>query len=161
MKPYLIFNLDNIKYGLDPIVVKEIFLLPELMPLAQTPPDIVGVLNLRGEVVPVMHLGLRLGKQVSPCHLNSNVIILEEDNLSIGIIVDQVQEVMIIESSQIQTQVNYQQIRGDQQASALIQSAFVTGIANINDEMIVLLNSQGLVREPDIIADVLNSQKLE
>ena len=67
MKPYLIFNLNNIKYGIDPLVVKEIFLLPELMPIAETPMDIVGILNLRGQVIPVMHLDLRLGGSFSEC----------------------------------------------------------------------------------------------
>jgi CheW-like domain len=61
-KPYLIFDLDDSQYGIDASLVKEIFPLPELTPVPEAPPDIIGILNLRGEVLPIMHLGLRLGR---------------------------------------------------------------------------------------------------
>ena len=161
MKPYLIFNLNDIKYGIDPLVVKEIFLLPELMPIAETPLDIVGILNLRGEIISVMHLDLRLGGSLSECHLNDSIVVLEQGDLTIGMIVDSVQEVMIIESKQIQPQINYQQLRTGNQSSSSINSAFISGIAKVDDEMIVLLDPQALIREPDAVDDLLNhaSQK--
>lgn len=46
IKPYLIFNLHHTKYAIAAKSVTEIFLLPELTPLAEAPPDIVGLLNL-------------------------------------------------------------------------------------------------------------------
>jgi purine-binding chemotaxis protein CheW len=156
MKPYLIFNLNNLKYGIDPLVVKEIFLLPELMPIAQTPLDIVGILNLRGEVIPVMHLELRLGGSFSECHLNDSIVVVEQGDLTLGMIVNTVQEVMMIESQQIQAQVDYQQLRAGNQSSIPINSAFISGIAKVEEEMIVLLNPDALIREPDAVKNLLN-----
>ena len=162
MKPYLIFTLENVKYGIDPIAVKEIFLLPELMPLAQTPPDIVGILNLRGEITPVMHLGLRIGDRFSPCDLTTNVVVLEEDNIKIGVIVDSVQEVMIIDSTNMQTQLDHRAIRGASTGvSAPISSAFITGITKVDEEIIVLLNSKALIRGPDQVKDLVEQSQGE
>ena len=158
MKPYLIFSLQNIKYAIDPIVVKQIFLLPELMPLAETPDDIVGILNIKGEIVPAMHLALRLGNDSMECGLDNNIVVLEEDNVKIGMIVDRVYDVKIIEPNQIQTQVNLQQIRQDNQSSSSMQSAFISGIAQVDEEMIVLLNSQALIREPDQVKNAVEQQ---
>ena len=158
MKPYLIFSLQNIKYAIDPIVVKQIFLLPELMPLAETPDDIVGILNIKGEIVPAMHLALRLGNDSMECGLDNNIVVLEEDNVKIGMIVDRVYDVKIIEPNQIQTQVNLQQIRQDNQSSSSMQSAFISGIAQVDEAMIVLLNSQALIREPDQVKNAVEQQ---
>jgi len=60
-KAYLIFYLDKSPYAIAAQTVKEIFPLPELIPLPEAPTDIIGVLNLRGEILPIMHLALRLG----------------------------------------------------------------------------------------------------
>jgi purine-binding chemotaxis protein CheW len=61
-KPYLTFNFNNLLYGVDALLVQEIFYLPELTPVVEAPEDIVGLLNLRGKILPVMHLGTRLGR---------------------------------------------------------------------------------------------------
>ena len=158
MKPYLIFSLQNIKYAIDAIVVKQIFLLPELMPLAETPDDIVGILNIKGEILPAMHLALRLGNEGVECGLDNKIVVLEEDNVKIGMIVDRVYDVQIIEPNQIQTQVNVQKLRQDNQSSSPMQSAFISGIAQIDEEMIVLLNSQALIREPNQVKNAVEQQ---
>lgn len=72
-KPDLIFSLDNLYYGIDTQVVQEIFYLLELAPITEAPPDIVGILNLRGKIVPVMHLDIRLGHQIQECRLSDSV----------------------------------------------------------------------------------------
>ncbi|MGL5074910.1 MAG: chemotaxis protein CheW, partial [Waterburya sp.] len=61
IKPYLIFSLHHQRYAIAAQKVTEIFLLPELTPVAEAPPDIVGLLNLHNQFVPVMHLDLRFG----------------------------------------------------------------------------------------------------
>lgn len=87
-KPYLIFSLDNLYYGVNAQVVQEIFYLPELVPITETPTDIVGLLNLRGKIIPVMHLDIRLKHQIQECRLSDSVIVLELEGLQIGIIVN-------------------------------------------------------------------------
>lgn len=89
-KSYLVFSLDNLKYGIDALLVQEIFYLPELIPIVEAPNDIVGLLNLRGKIVPVMHLSLRLGNQLEQCYLTDSIIVLDYDGLQVGIIVSNV-----------------------------------------------------------------------
>lgn len=143
-KNYLIFNLHYVCYGIDAKLVKEIFLLPELIPLAEAPIDIVGILNLRGKTVPIMHLDLRLGNPMQACQINDSVIILELPGLQIGVIVNTVHDVKMIEASAIVPEIDYGRERK-------INPAFIAGVAQIEAETIVLLNPEALVRETDAV----------
>jgi purine-binding chemotaxis protein CheW len=147
-KPYLIFSLHDVRYGIDANLVKEIFLLPELTPIAEAPIDIVGILNLRGRVLPIMHLDLRLGNSLQECHISDSVIVVEWEGLQIGAIVNSVYEVKNIDSSLIETKINYGRIRD-------INPAFIAGIAKVDADITLLLNSEALIRQPDAVEDLI------
>jgi purine-binding chemotaxis protein CheW len=147
-KPYLIFSLHDVQYGIDANLVKEIFLLPELTPIAEAPIDIVGILNLRGRVLPIMHLDLRLGNSLQECHISDSVIVVAWEGLQIGAIVNFVYEVKNIDSNLIETKIDYGRIRE-------INPAFVAGIAKIDADIIILLNPEGLIRQPDAVDDLI------
>ena len=74
-KPYLIFSWHGRRYGIEANLVKEMFLLPELTSIVEAPNDIVGILNLRSQIVAVMHLDLRLGLQMQECRLSDGVVL--------------------------------------------------------------------------------------
>lgn len=141
-KPYLIFSLDDLQYGIDALLVQEIFHLPELVSIVEAPKDIVGVLNLRGKIVPIMHLGLRLGNLLPQCSLNDSAIVLDCDGLQIGIIVSNVYEVKNIDSSLIQKDIDYGRVKN-------INPKFVEGIAKIDSNTIILINHNSLLRDPE------------
>ncbi|BAU63746.1 chemotaxis protein CheW [Stanieria sp. NIES-3757] len=145
-KPYLLFSLNNSHYGIDTTIIREIFYLPELVSLAETPKDVVGILNLRSNIVPVMHLALRLGLPLEECDIDDYVIILEWQELLIGIIVNQVQEVKEIEEQAITNKIDYGRVNN-------IQLYFITGIAQVEQQEIILLNHENLVRYPEEVQD--------
>lgn len=149
IKPYLILNLAKTRYAIAAETVTEIFLLPELTPVAEAPSDVVGLLNLHGQFVPVMHLNLRFGRRVEQCHLTDNVIVVESHDLKLGIIVHQVETVNDIDDRYIQTELTY----GRQD----INQAFIKGVINLDDEMILLLDVDNLVRHPDAYNELANS----
>ncbi len=149
-KPYLIFSLHHARYAIAAEEVKEIFLLPELIPVAEAPPDIVGLLNLHNFYVPVMHLDLRFGHQFDRCHLTDSVIIVESP-VQVGVIVHRVETVIDIDERYIQADLDYGRERN-------IARAFVKGIINLDDEMIILLDVANLVRHPDAIEALTNSE---
>lgn len=153
-KPYLIFNLDKLQYGIDAKFIKEIFPLPELKPLPESPTDIIGILNLRGEILPVMHLGLRLGRSEVSCQLSDQIIVLDWQGLSIGMVVDWVQDLQTIENGDIQIQPDYGRNHN-------INSAFITGIAKLESELLVLLNLETLIRQPDQVATLIWEGQVE
>ncbi|MGK7878873.1 MAG: chemotaxis protein CheW, partial [Crocosphaera sp.] len=147
-KPYLIFHLHDIQYGIDANLVKEISLLPELIPIAEAPIDIVGILNLREKLLPVMHLDLRLGNPFTRCQLTDSIIVLDWNNLQIGIIVNTVHEVKEIGSEIIEKEIDYGR-------SNKINPAFISGMAKIDDSTILLLNPEALIRQPDEVKDLV------
>lgn len=151
IKPYLIFSLHRTRYAIAAESVTEIFLLPELVPVAEAPQDIVGLLNLHGQFVPVMHLDLRFGHKFERCQISDSVIIVESQGMQIGVIVQQVETVNEIDERYIQADLSY----GREQK---IDRAFVKSIINLDDEMIILLDIDNLIRYPEAIATLTETE---
>ncbi|MBW4620932.1 MAG: chemotaxis protein CheW [Cyanosarcina radialis HA8281-LM2] len=149
MKPYLVFSLHNVQYGIDASLVKEVFLLPELTAIAQAPKDIVGAIDLRSKVVPVMHLAVRLGYRMPEGKLSDSVVILEWQGLQIGIIVNSVSEVKNIESSAIEPEISYGRVRR-------AQTRFLLGVAKVDTDMIMLLDPENLIGYSEEIEEVIS-----
>lgn len=143
-KPYLIFSLHDLQYGIDALLVQEIFYISELITIVEAPKDIVGVLNLRGKIIPIMHLSLRLGNQLKECHLSDSVIVLNYDGLQIGVIVNNVKKVENVSKILIESDLNYGRVKD-------INSRFVAGIAKTNSDTVVLLNHHNLLRDPEAV----------
>lgn len=138
-QPYLIFSLSTSLYGVEATSVQEIFFLPELTPVVEAPRDIVGVVNLRGDILPVMDLNLRLGYQPSEYCLTDSAIVLAVSGLRVGIIVNQVHEVQILEPSEMAQQL----LLGRE---GINDSRFVTAIAKLGADIVMLLNLENLIR---------------
>ena len=140
-KPYLIFSLHDTRYAIAAELVTEIFLLPELIPIAESPPDILGLLDFHSVYIPVMHLDLRFGHQFDQCYLNDSVIVVKSAGLEVGVIVHQVETVINIDDRYIQGDLDYGRERK-------INQAFLKGVINLDDEMILLLDANNLIRHP-------------
>jgi purine-binding chemotaxis protein CheW len=149
-KPYLIFRLHGLSYGLPADRVKEIFLLPELTAIVDAPPDIIGLLDVHEQITPVMHLDLRFGHRFSGCHLSDSVIVLESQGLEIGIIVHQVDTVTNLDRQYIQTDLDYGRERR-------IHKAFIGGVVNLDDEKILLLDVDKLLRHEKLVSSLTES----
>ncbi len=151
---YLIFRLNDLLYGIPTAFVKEIFQLPEITPIPEAPPDIIGILNLRGEILPVMHLERRLGQTVSECTTEDTVIVMEWQMIGMGITVNEVLDVQNISHSIIETEPNYGR-------NNHINTAFISGIAKTEDRAIILINSEALIRHPDEVAMMVWEQEAD
>jgi purine-binding chemotaxis protein CheW len=137
--PYLLFSLHQLRHAVDARVVQEVLWLPELTPVAEAPPDVVGVFNLRGRIVPVMDYDLRLGRVPQRYRPTDSVIILDLDGLLMGMIVHEVHHVRSIPLETIERVPSYGW-EGEPQAR------FISGAAKVDDEIIMLLNPDHLVR---------------
>jgi purine-binding chemotaxis protein CheW len=145
VESHLVFRLRDLQLGLDVSCVREIFPLPELIPAPEAPGDIIGLLNLRGKVLPIMHLDRRLGKPVGRVTLGDCVIVIEWQGLQVGMVVHQVEEVFTLDPAFIETDVSY----GREQA---INTAFLKGVAKVESGLILLLNPEKLIRLADEVA---------
>lgn len=134
---YLTFVLREECYGISIESVKEIIEYGSITAIPLMPPFVKGVLNLRGEVVPVIDLSLRFGKTVTALHKRSCIVILEipfeQQQVVLGIVVDAVNEVVEIEPSQIEAPPTF---------GAKIRAQFIRGVANIDDKFVILLHGE-------------------
>ncbi|MBN3897908.1 MAG: purine-binding chemotaxis protein CheW [Nostoc sp. NOS(2021)] len=145
---YLMFNLNDSRYGIPATTVQELFFLPEVTAIAETPSTILGVINLRGKFLPVMDLYHRLKQARPPFQLTDSMIVLEWQTQRIGIIVSQVDSVEAIAADQITANVC-------DQSKESLPNGLVTGIANVEEGIVTLLNP-GLLVQHALIETAFN-----
>ncbi|MFA5518970.1 MAG: chemotaxis protein CheW [Spirochaetota bacterium] len=130
------FMLDDVEYGVDILSVHEILRFPELTRLPNTPPFIKGVINLRGNVIPVVDMRIRFGFKEGAVTDLTRIIVVETDGKQVGILVDNVYQVVRIPVSSIDPPSDL--ITG-------ISEDFISGIGRLRDRLIVLLNMTQII----------------
>ena len=97
---YLLFQLRSEQFGVDVMQVREIIGLQRVTAVPHTPPYVRGVINLRGKVVPVVDLRVRLGLDSEDLHARTCIIVVEtmraNTPLLVGVVVDAVSEVVSV-----------------------------------------------------------------
>lgn len=139
--PFLIFRLGASLFGVPSLAVREILAFPALSPFQETAPFIVGVLNLRGAIVPVMDLSARFGHQAAPYRLQDNLIVLSWGGANLALVVHEVCAVRHIVAAQIEEA----PLHGRQRDLA---TPFIAGVAQIMGEIVMLLHLPHLLNWP-------------
>jgi purine-binding chemotaxis protein CheW len=98
---YLIFMVGQTRYGIAATAVQELFFLPDVTPLPNLPRWVIGVIDLRGDILPIVDLGVFLGQGAHPYHLSDSVIVLQLGDQSVGLLVQQTDAVTAIALDQI------------------------------------------------------------
>ena len=127
----VVFALGNEEYALPIQQVQEIIRYSEPRAVSSAEPWIRGVISLRGKIVPVFDLGLRLGLHAEPGQ-DQKIVIVETDSGTAGVIVDEVEEVLTVEAGQLD------EIPG-------AGSDAIDAIAKIDDRLVVLLTPDRLL----------------
>lgn len=99
---YLTFRVDDGDYGIEISYVTEIIEVQDITPVPHTPDFIKGITNLRGTITPIIDLRLRFGHTETEYTDRTCIIVLSMDEVSVGLIVDEVQEVADIDDTNIQ-----------------------------------------------------------
>ncbi|MGR9053518.1 MAG: chemotaxis protein CheW [Gammaproteobacteria bacterium] len=97
----LIFDLYGAHFGLDAASVIETVSLPELAPVEEAPPWIVGMFSLRGPIIPVIDLHRRFGHPIKPYRVSDQIVVLKAEHQRVGLIVSEVLEIVEIPSDAI------------------------------------------------------------
>jgi len=127
------FGVANEKFGVDILMVQEILRSAEVTSVPNSPEFVEGVLNLRGNIVPVIDLRKRLNLyDEETSQKKSWVLILNIDNRVVGFIVDHVTEVLKIEEDSIETAPDI--------IVAGLESQYIQGVCKINDGLIIILD---------------------
>ncbi len=147
-KQYLTFRLHDLQYGIEAALVQEIFSLPELIPIPEAPTDMLGILNLRGQIVPIMHLNLLQEHSFEGCNFSDYVIMVQWESLKIGLVVHQVNEVLEINTEVIETEPRYAFLDN-------INTELISGVANVGVDKLLLLEPNSLIRQPDAVLTLI------
>lgn len=99
---FLTFQLQDEEYGLEILKVKEILRLLDITSVPQTPDYVRGVVNLRGQVIPVVDLRLKFGMNEVEDSKRTCIIVVDVNGVMMGIVVDTVSEVMDISGESIE-----------------------------------------------------------
>lgn len=98
---FLTFSVGKESYGIEIRYVKEIIGMQEITEIPELPNHIKGVINLRGTIIPVMDVRLRFKKQYREYNDRTCIVVTDISEISIGLIVDNVSEVLTIEDENI------------------------------------------------------------
>jgi len=99
---YLTFVLADEAYGLEILKVREIIKLMDITAVPRTPEYVNGVINLRGKVIPIVDLRLKFGLDETERTDRTCIIVVDVGQLEMGIIVDEVSEVLAIAADEIE-----------------------------------------------------------
>jgi purine-binding chemotaxis protein CheW len=134
-RQYLTFHIGNEIYGVEVNNVREVIEYEHVYKIPTVPSFIRGVINLRGEVVPVVDLSSRFYKRASDITKLSCIVIVEvedrDDTIMLGFVIDSINAVIDIPEEKIETTPGF---------GARIRTEFISGIGKIDSNFIILLN---------------------
>ena len=132
---YLTFALAHEEYGLEILKVREIIGYIDVTAIPQTPRDIKGVINLRGQVIPVVDLRAKFGMETTEVTEQTCIIVVEITQsgrkFNTGIIVDRVQEVLDIDGKDIEEAPQF---------GSAVNTDFILGMAKVGESVKILLD---------------------
>jgi len=144
---YLAFSLGGETFAMDIRAIREVIQFGGITEVPLMPPFIRGVINLRGSVVPVIDLFVRFGRPACAVAHRTCIVILEvdseEDTVVLGIIVDNVSEVLEIGASEIEPAPAF---------GSRLHSAFLAGVAKVGGKFVILLDVDRILSPEELAA---------
>ncbi|MGH1440385.1 MAG: chemotaxis protein CheW [Cellvibrionaceae bacterium] len=137
---WVTFRLAGETYGVNVMQVQEVLRYTEIAPVPGAPEYVLGIINLRGNVVTVIDTRNRFGLSSGEITDNTRVVIIETDGHVIGILVDSVAEVVYLRQSEIETAPN---VGNDESAK------FIQGVCHKNDELLILIELNKLLTDTE------------
>lgn len=143
---FLTFRLGAEEYGIDILRVQEIRSYEQPTRIANSPSFIKGVVNLRGVIVPIVDLRVKLGCENVEYNSFTVVIVLNVRGRVVGAVVDSVSDVLELPSDSI---------KPAPEMSSAVDASYITGIGSVNDRMLILMDIESLMASADmgLIAD--------
>jgi purine-binding chemotaxis protein CheW len=137
---WVTFKLESETYGVNVMQVQEILRYTEIAPVPGAPSYVLGIINLRGNVVTVIDTRARFGLMSAEATDNSRVLIIEAEEQVIGILADSVAEVVYLRSSEIDSAPNI----GTEESAKFIQ-----GVSNRDGELLILVDLNKLLNDDE------------
>ncbi|PKM49864.1 MAG: chemotaxis protein CheW [Firmicutes bacterium HGW-Firmicutes-7] len=133
---YIVVKIGREQYGINIKYIQNIVRIQNITRVPKAPYYFKGVINLRGEIIPVMSIRLKFGLEVEEDTFNTRIIIVKISGQVIGLIVDEVKEVTEIPEEDIQTVARE---ANDERGN------YIIGVGKVKNELVTLLNLEGFI----------------
>ncbi len=137
---WVTFRLADETYGINVMLVQEVLRMTEIAPVPGAPDFVLGIINLRGNVVTVMDTRKRFGLMPTEADDSTRIVIIEAEDLVVGVLVDSVAEVVYLKQSDIEMAPNV----GNEESSRYIQ-----GVANRKEGLLILVDLNKLLTDDE------------
>ncbi|MCW8906291.1 MAG: chemotaxis protein CheW [Sedimenticola sp.] len=134
------FRLEDETYGINVMLVQEVLRVSEIAPVPGAPPYVLGIINLRGNVVTVIDTRARFGLPPGDIDEASRIVVIESEKQVVGILVDSVAEVVELRGSEIDSAPNV----GNEESSKFIQ-----GVATRENDLLIVVDLNKLLSEEE------------
>lgn len=134
------FRLEDETYGINVMLVQEVLRVTEIAPVPGAPPYVLGIINLRGNVVTVIDTRSRFGLPPGDIDDASRIVVIESEKQVVGILVDSVAEVVELRGSEIDSAPNV----GNEESSKFIQ-----GVATRENDLLIVVDLNKLLSEDE------------
>lgn len=128
---YLTFTLGEEEYGVEILKVQEIKGYSSITPIPNTPAHIKGVMNLRGTIIPVVDLRMKLGMAEAACTPFTVIVVVKVGGKTVGLVMDAVSDVLDLPKDDIEATPDF---------GTAVETGFVSGLAKAGSRLIVLLD---------------------
>jgi len=145
---YLTFVLAEEEYGLEILRVREIIGMMEITAVPRTPAYVKGVINLRGKVIPVVDLRLKMGMAEAERTEQTCIIVVDIGEVEMGIVVDRVSEVLDIAAEDIEEPPSF---------GSRVETDFIIGMGKAAERVTILLDISKLLWRSDV-AEIVQSE---
>jgi len=140
-RQFVIFKLENEEYGIDILRVKEIKEMMNITRVPNTAHYVRGVINLRGEVIPVIDLRKRFNLPEGKDSNNTRIIIVSVDDIIVGFTADYSSEVVEISSDAIEEAPD---------GVGSVDQGYISGIGKVGERLIILLDIVKIITNPAV-----------
>lgn len=137
---WVTYRLDEETYGINVMQVQEVLRYTEIAPVPGAPDYVLGIINLRGNVVTVIDTRSRFGLSPTDITDNTRIVIIESEEQVLGILVDSVAEVVYLRSSEIDSAPNV----GTEESAKFIQ-----GVSNRSGQLLILVDLNKLLNDEE------------
>jgi purine-binding chemotaxis protein CheW len=141
---YMFFRIADESYGIGIRHILEIIELQRISQVPDMPRYVKGVINLRGKVIPVVDLRLRFGLEERAYDDRTCIVVADVSRITLGFIVDTVEEVIEIPESQVEEAPKFRTQSG--------KDRYISGMGKVGEDVKILLDVETLVRDEEVQA---------
>ena len=150
-KQYVVFNLDKEEFGIDIMNVKEIIPYQESIQIPKSPDFIEGIINYRGNVIPIINLRKRFNLDIGDMTKDTRIIVISLEEKEIGFVVDEASQTL---------RLNEEQIDPTPDVISDVDRRYIIGVGKVDESrLVIILDLEKILSDEEI--DEINNLEVK